>query len=61
MLAALTTAPSAKYGYGQRKGRLATGFDADLVVLAADPAEEILAFRDVRYTIQKGIVAYSSP
>ena len=61
MLAALTTAPSAKYGFSQRKGRLAPGFDADLVVLAADPAEEILAFRDVRYTIQKGIVAYSSP
>jgi imidazolonepropionase-like amidohydrolase len=61
ILAALTTAPAACYGFSQRKGRLAPGFDADLVILAADPAEETPAFSGVRYTIQKGAVVYKTP
>jgi len=39
----------------QKRDRL-----AEIERSPADPAEEILAFRDVRYTIQKGIVAYSA-
>jgi imidazolonepropionase-like amidohydrolase len=61
ILAALTTAPASRYGFSQRRGRLAPGLDADLVVLTADPAEEAQAFTDVRYTIQKGVVVYSAP
>jgi imidazolonepropionase-like amidohydrolase len=58
ILSALTTAPAARYGFSRHKGQIAPGFDADLVVLVTDPAEEILGFTDVRYTIQKGTVAY---
>jgi imidazolonepropionase-like amidohydrolase len=58
ILAAVTTAPAARYGFSNRKGRLAPGMDADLVVLGSDPAEDISAFADVRYTIRKGLVAY---
>ena len=60
ILAALTTAPASRYGFSQHRGRLAPGFDADLVVLAADPAEETLAFTDLRYTIQNGAVVYKA-
>ena len=33
ILASLTTAPAARYGFATRKGRVAAGMDADLVVL----------------------------
>jgi imidazolonepropionase-like amidohydrolase len=40
-------------------GRIAKGFDADLVVLSADPAQNTSAFAKVRYTILGGRVIYS--
>ncbi len=58
ILAALTTAPAARYGFSKHKGRLAPGMDADLVVLGGDPAEDMSAFTDVRYTIRNGTVVY---
>jgi len=61
ILAALTTAPAARYGFGKRKGRLAPGMDADLVVLGGDPAEDIAAFTDVRYAIRNGAIIYTQP
>jgi imidazolonepropionase-like amidohydrolase len=59
ILATVTTAPAARYGFSQHKGRVAAGMDADLVVLGSDPAEEVSAWTDVRYTIRKGAVAYT--
>ena len=59
MLASLTTAPAARYGQSQRKGRLASGMDADLVVLGGDPAEDVSEWTDVRFTIRRGVVAYA--
>ena len=41
--------------------RIAKGMDADLVVLSADPAQDVTAFSRVRYTIRDGIIIYSSP
>jgi imidazolonepropionase-like amidohydrolase len=61
ILAALTTAPAARYGFGKHKGRLAPGMDADLVVLGGDPAEDIAAFTDVRYAIRNGAIVYTQP
>jgi imidazolonepropionase-like amidohydrolase len=37
------------------------GFDADLVVLASDPARSINAFADVAYTIRGGRILYRPP
>lgn len=54
ILASLTTAPAEKFGEAKRRGRLAIGMDADLVVLAADPAKDVKAFSNVRYTIRAG-------
>jgi len=59
ILACLTTNPCLRYGFSQGKGRVEPGMDADLVVLGGDPAEEVSAWTDVRYTIRKGEIAYS--
>ena len=59
VLASLTSAPAAFFGHGGRKGRIAEGMDADLVVLGGDPAEDIRAFADVRYTLRGGRILYA--
>lgn len=60
VLASLTTNPSRRFGQSGRKGRIAVGMDADLVILAADPARDIRAFADVSYTIKDGRVIYQA-
>jgi imidazolonepropionase-like amidohydrolase len=58
ILATLTTAPAAKFKEDDRRGRIAVGMDADLVVLGADPAQDVRNFTDVRDTIRQGKVIY---
>jgi imidazolonepropionase-like amidohydrolase len=58
ILASLTVNPAQRFGYGAHSGQIATGLDADLVVLGADPAQKISAFSQVRYTIRSGRVIY---
>jgi imidazolonepropionase-like amidohydrolase len=58
ILASLTTAPASRFGYATRKGRIANGMDADLVLLAADPSTDVTAFAKVRTTIRRGRVIY---
>ena len=60
ILAALTTAPTERFGVSKRIGRIAPGMDADVVLLTGDPANEIRAFSNVRYTIRQGLVIYRS-
>jgi len=59
ILAALTTAPAQRFGEDRRRGRIAPGMDADLVVLAKDPVQDVRAFSDVRLTIRAGRVIYT--
>jgi imidazolonepropionase-like amidohydrolase len=59
ILASLTTNPAERFGYSPHSGRIAKGLDADLVVLSADPAQNISAFSQVRYTIRGGEVIYA--
>ena len=47
ILASLTTAPAGRFGESKRLGRIAAGFDADLVVLRGDPAKNIAALTAV--------------
>ena len=61
ILATLTTAPAAKFKEDHRRGRVAVGMEADLVVLGADPGENVRNFADVRYTVRQGKVIYPSP
>jgi imidazolonepropionase-like amidohydrolase len=59
ILASLTTAPAARWQEEGRRGRVAAGMDADLVVLAADPAADSANFADVRCTVRGGRLTYS--
>ncbi|HEY0566113.1 MAG TPA: amidohydrolase family protein [Terriglobales bacterium] len=59
ILASLTTNPARRFGYSTHSGRIAKGMDADLVVLSADPANNVSAFSKVRYTIRGGGVIYA--
>jgi imidazolonepropionase-like amidohydrolase len=54
ILASLTTSPAARFGEASRRGRVATGLDADLVVLGHDPATDVRAFADVIYVARGG-------
>jgi len=59
ILTSLTVAPAARWQESQKRGRVAPGFDADLVVLGADPAQDVRNFADVSCTIRGGRVIYS--
>jgi len=58
ILASLTTAPAARWKEAGRRGRVAAGQDADLVVLEADPADDPANFAKVRCTIRAGQLTY---
>jgi imidazolonepropionase-like amidohydrolase len=58
ILASLTTAPAARWKEEERRGRVAPGMDADLVVLDADPAADPANFAKVRCTIRGGRLLY---
>jgi imidazolonepropionase-like amidohydrolase len=60
ILASLTTAPAARFGVAKQTGRIAVGMDADIVVLTADPAIDVKALANVKYTIRQGKVIYES-
>ncbi len=60
VLASLTVNPAQRFGFASHSGRIAKGFDADLVVLNADPVQNIQAFSDVRYTIRNGKLIYTA-
>jgi imidazolonepropionase-like amidohydrolase len=58
ILAALTTAPAARFGQAARTGRLAAGLDADVTVVEGDPARDIRALARVRYALRGGRVIF---
>ena len=58
MLAALTTAPAARFGLGARTGRLAPGLAGDVTVVEGDPEGDIRALARVRYTLRAGRLIY---
>jgi imidazolonepropionase-like amidohydrolase len=58
ILASLTVNPAGRFGYGGHKGILAVGRDGDLVVLDADPAQDVTAFAKVADTISAGRIIY---
>jgi imidazolonepropionase-like amidohydrolase len=60
ILASLTTAPAARFGQGERKGRIAPGMEADLVLLGTDPAVDVMGYSNVQATIRSGRVIYGA-
>jgi imidazolonepropionase-like amidohydrolase len=61
ILASLTTAPAARWNESRQRGQIAKGYEADLVVLAADPADDVANFARVRCTIRGGVPIYRAP
>jgi imidazolonepropionase-like amidohydrolase len=61
ILASLTTNPAQRFGYSTRSGRIAKGLDADLVVLSADPAQDVTAFSKVAFTLRHGKILFGKP
>lgn len=59
ILESLTTAPAGLFGFAST-GRIEPGFDADLVVLDGDPAEDINHFARVVLTLRRGDVLYAA-
>jgi imidazolonepropionase-like amidohydrolase len=59
ILASLTTTPAARWHEENRRGRIAPGLEADLVVLDADPADAARNFAAVRCVIRGGDVIYT--
>jgi imidazolonepropionase-like amidohydrolase len=58
ILASLTTAPATRWNESDRRGRVAAGMDADLVVLAGDPADDVRNFANVRCVFRGGRLIY---
>jgi imidazolonepropionase-like amidohydrolase len=60
MLAALTTTPAARLGYGDRTGQIKPGMDADLTLLDGDPSVDADAFSRVCMTLRQGRIIYQA-
>ena len=60
ILASLTTTPADLFGDSEKLGRIAAGFQADLVVLGSDPAGDLGALVDVRHTVRGGRIIFSA-
>ena len=58
ILASLTTAPANRFGDKNKLGRLAVGLQADLAVFEHDPAANIRALSQVKYTLRAGKIVY---
>jgi len=58
ILASLTTAPAERFGESKQLGRIASGLEADLVVLKEDPSKDIRALTSVKYTLRSGKIIY---
>lgn len=59
ILASLTTAPAERLGGAA--GRIGAGLEADLTVVNGDPAKDVRALADVRYTLRAGKLAFRAP
>jgi imidazolonepropionase-like amidohydrolase len=60
ILASLTTAPAERFGQSGQLGRIAAGFQADVVVLKGDPSKDIRALAAVQYSLRDGNVVYEA-
>jgi imidazolonepropionase-like amidohydrolase len=60
ILASLTIAPARRFGEERRRGKIVPRMQADLVVLNADPADDVSNFARVRYTIRNGKIVYTA-
>lgn len=60
ILASLTVHPAAEFGFASTKGKIASDYDADLILLEEDPREDIKHLSQVYLSIHKGRVIFSA-
>lgn len=53
-LRAMTSAAAGVLGLGEQVGRLAPGFEADVIAVAGDPLADVRACRDVTFVMRRG-------
>jgi imidazolonepropionase-like amidohydrolase len=58
ILASLTTAPAGRFGDQSKLGRVAAGLQADLALFQQNPATNIRALAEVKYTLRAGKIIY---
>ena len=56
-----TSRAARSLGLGDRIGRVAPGFDADLVAVDGNPLEDVAALRRVRFVMKEGVVYRYDP
>jgi imidazolonepropionase-like amidohydrolase len=61
ILRMLTTAPAVRFGAAREKGTVEVGKAGDLVLLDADPMQDVGAFAAVRATVRSGRVLWRRP
>lgn len=59
ILASLTTTPAERWQEQTKRGHIAPGMQADIVVLNSDPMKAAKSFSDIRCVIRAGEVIYS--
>ena len=57
----MTTAPAARLKEEKRHGQVAKGFAADLVMLSADPFDDVKNFANVQCVLRAGTPIYTKP
>jgi imidazolonepropionase-like amidohydrolase len=60
ILAALTVVPAGRFRRAARTGRIATGYEADFVLLEGDPADDVRNFARVRATVRGGRTIFNA-
>ncbi|HJX96440.1 MAG TPA: amidohydrolase family protein [Candidatus Acidoferrum sp.] len=58
ILASLTTNPAERFGDANKRGRIAAGLQADLAVFHQDPAINLRALAQVKFTLRAGKMIY---
>jgi imidazolonepropionase-like amidohydrolase len=61
ILACLTSAPAGRFGDQNHLGQVVAGLEADLTVLEGNPATDIRALAQVKYTLRAGKIIYARP
>ena len=61
ILRALTVLAARRFRRPARTGRIAPGYEADLVFLEGDPAHDVRSFARVRATVRAGRVIFELP
>jgi imidazolonepropionase-like amidohydrolase len=56
-LQAATVSAAELLGVGDRTGRIAPGYEADLVLVPGNPLQDVLALQDVLMVVSNGTVA----